>query len=310
MKILTENIPFPDITNDTAVIMAVAYKGQRPPEVPTQSIAGESYRIAWAGARTCWATAASERPAISEIIDLFREGGSSVLFALEHAAHARSYLDNVEKYFSNRRRYTLFLDILRSYKVRGRPFFEVYEDIEEQLGPNSEGPSLLNKFASFFPYHTAFDLEFAIGQRPRDPMSLEEQSRLVERSCGPPARRRETQNIAPFKSTVHLYHAVAKALLEGNRKLVHDQDLHARRIPALPSNVVRQICQEADFILPHPNKQLSFQWVSDSPDGQTVRSEMDPVRSRLAKSPPLTSTALARMASMQIVTLSHDQGYC
>ena len=116
---------------------------------------------------------------------------------------------------------------------------------------------------------------------------------------------------AEFPTKVHLYYAIARALLRGYSPpsdeimFLVDYDAGPSRRPGLPIELVLEIFDLAEIIKPTPTASYTIR----SHQPCYVRS-IGPVQEALFfHSPPLSRAFLAHVRQMQLYTVSRDQGW-
>ena len=88
---LTSAMPFPELQNDTAVMMKVL-GGSKPPLYPEVSPIGENLKNGWVAAKVCWAQEIGERPPITQVIDFLTGGPTGIVLDFNEAQHADRFI--------------------------------------------------------------------------------------------------------------------------------------------------------------------------------------------------------------------------
>jgi hypothetical protein len=178
-------MPFPEIDNDTAVMMKIL-SGYRPPLSPETSMTGEDYRPTWKLANNCWAQAIEDRPLIVQAISFLTDGPTAIILTFDATTHADPYLKSVRQYLSADN-YTAFLHLLKAYHEKDLPFYAVYGDMQLILGNRID---LLDGFMSHFPSSKSFNLPFVLWRENRVPTADQDAQRFLVGVPRPVLRRK------------------------------------------------------------------------------------------------------------------------
>ncbi len=296
-------MPFPEIYNDTAVMMKIL-SGYRPPLSPETSTVGEDYRPGWKLANCCWAHEIEDRPPIVQAIDFLTAGPTAITRTFDAATHADQYLKSVRQSLGWDN-YTTFLYRLKAYHEEDQPFYIVYEDMQLILGNRT---NLLEGFMLYFPSSKSFHLAFcfwALDLIAGDPeTSLDGVPR--------PVLRRKPKLSLPAREWPVLWRTLQYPRLQSsNNARVDHRDLISE--PELPPAVVSSIFRLLEAIDPTPSAKLAIKWLGESASYGSRSMNVggkNTVESALVRfSSPMTTGDLQRLAGLQITTASHDSGY-
>ena len=213
-------------------------------------------------------------------------------------AHAKGYIRRAKRVLTADRPETFsqFLEELELYERDHIPMHVVYSNMARLLSqPGDE--DLLRDFLRFFPSSSCFGLPQSLTGAWRRSHRISRSHILIEQNAF--EAEREAFVVTQFQREV------AMALHKGDNQVQHRA--------ALPMEIVLKIMRYSSAVVPYPVHILKTTPIV-LPAGATGRVSVrahnnSDVSKLVCSSEPLDRAALAKMATIQVLTISQDQGW-